>query len=78
MPNLLVVESSPRGERSMSRGLTKLFVEQWRKKHSEGRVVERDLMKTNLPFVTMPWLGAYFTPAEQHTAEMKGLLALSN
>jgi FMN-dependent NADH-azoreductase len=78
MPTLLVVESSPRGEHSMSRGLTKLFVEQWMKNHPGGRVVERDLMKSNLPFVTMPWLGAYFAPPEQHTAEMKDLLGLSN
>jgi FMN-dependent NADH-azoreductase len=78
MPNLLVVESSPRGEHSMSRGLTKLFVEEWRKNHPAGRVVERDLMKSNLPFVTMPWLGAYFAPPEQHSPEMKDLLALSN
>jgi FMN-dependent NADH-azoreductase len=78
MPTLLVVESSPRGEHSMSRGLTKLFVEQWMKNHPGGRVVERDLMKSNLPFVTMPWLGAYFAPSEQHTAEMKNILRLSN
>jgi FMN-dependent NADH-azoreductase len=78
MPSLLVVESSPRGEHSMSRGLTRLFVEQWMKNHPQGRVVERDLMKCNLPFVTMPWLGAYFAPPEQHTPEMKDLLRLSD
>lgn len=78
MPTLLVVESSPRGEHSMSRGLTKLFVEQWMNNHPGGRVVERDLMKTNLPFVTLPWLGAYFGPPEQHTPEMKDLLRLSD
>ncbi|MFA6231760.1 MAG: NAD(P)H-dependent oxidoreductase [Rhodanobacter sp.] len=78
MPTLLVVESSPRGEHSMSRGLTRMFVEQWMKNHPDGRVVKRDLMKSNLPFVTMPWLGAYFTPAEQHTADMKNILGLSN
>lgn len=78
MPTLLVVESSPRGEHSMSRGLTQLFVEQWMKNHPGGRVVERDLMKSNLPFVTMPWLGAYFAPPEQHTAEMNDILRLSN
>lgn len=78
MPTLLVVESSPRGEHSLSRGITKMFVEQWMKTHPDGRVVERDLMKSNLPFVTLPWLGAYFTPAEQHTAEMKNILGLSN
>ena len=78
MPTLLVIESSPRGEHSMSRGLTKMFVEQWLENHPGGRVVERDLMKTDLPFVTLPWLGAYFTPPEQHTPEMKDLLRLSD
>ncbi len=78
MPTLLVVESSPRGEHSMSRGLTKLFVEQWVKNHPDGRVVKRDLMESNLPFVTLPWLGAYFAPPEQHTPDMKDLLRLSD
>ena len=78
MPILLVVESSPRGEHSMSRGLTKLFVERWMKNHTDGRVVARDLTKSNLSFVTMPWLGAYFTPPEQQTAEMKDILRLSD
>ncbi|WP_075359427.1 FMN-dependent NADH-azoreductase [Caballeronia sordidicola] len=78
MPTLLVIESSPRGEHSMSRGLTKLFVENWLENHPGGRVVERDLMESNLPFVTMPWLGAYFTPPEQQTPEMKDILRLSD
>ena len=78
MPTLLVVESSPRGERSMSRGLASLFVERWLKNHPEGHVVHRDLMKTGLPFTNMPWLGAYFTPAAQQTSEMQQLLRLSN
>ncbi|KAA0889367.1 FMN-dependent NADH-azoreductase [Pusillimonas sp. ANT_WB101] len=78
MPTLLVVESSPRGEHSMSRGLTKMFVEEWVKTHPGGNVVERDLMESNLPFVTMPWLGAYFTPDEQQTPEMKETLHLSD
>lgn len=78
MSTLLVIESSPRDEHSMSRGLTKLFVEQWSINHPDGRVIERDLMNSSLPFVTMPWLGAYFTPATQHTNEMKDLLRLSD
>ena len=78
MQTLLVVEASPRGEQSMSRGLTRRFVREWSKNNPEGRVVERDLLKTSLPFVTMPWLGAYFTPADQHTDEMKQILSLSD
>lgn len=35
-------------------------------------------MKTNLTFVSMPWLEAYFTPSEHHTIEMKNILKLSD
>jgi FMN-dependent NADH-azoreductase len=51
MPTLLVVEASPRGDNSISRGL---------------------------PYVTMPWLAAYFTPPDQQTAEIKTQLQLSD
>ena len=78
MPSLLVVETSPRGDYSISRNLTRRFVERWRAAHPGGRVVERDLMETDLPFVNAPWLQAYFTPPERHSAEMKEVLRLSD
>ena len=78
MPTLLVIESSPRGGQSISRGLTAIFVEQWRERNPDGRVVERDLMESDLPFVTLPWLSAYFTPQELHTPEMQDIIKLSD
>ena len=78
MPTLLVVEASPRRDQSMSRGLTQRFVEAWTSGHPDGQVVTRDLTTTDLPYVTQPWLNAYFTPADQQTAEMKELLRLSD
>ena len=78
MTTLLVVETSPRGDYSISRHMTRRFVAAWRAVHPEGAVVERDLMETELPFVTAPWLQAYFTPAEQQSPEMKQALRLSD
>lgn len=78
MPRLLVVETSPRGEYSISRELTRRFVARWRSAHPDGEVVERDLMQTDLQFVNAPWLQAYFTPPEQHSAEMRDVLRLSD
>jgi FMN-dependent NADH-azoreductase len=78
MPHLLVVETSPRGDYSLSRNLTRRFVAEWQAAHPDGQVVNRDLMETNLPFVNAPWLQAYFTPPEQHSTEMKEVLRLSN
>ena len=78
MTTLLVVETSPRGDHSISRNLTHRFVDRWQAAHPDGRVVDRDLMETDLPFVNAPWLQAYFTPPEVHSAEMKAVLRLSD
>lgn len=78
MTKLLVVETSPRGDSSISRNMTSRFVEEWQAAHPSGEVVDRDLMTTNLPFVTAPWLQAYFTPLEHQSPEMKTALELSD
>jgi FMN-dependent NADH-azoreductase len=78
MSNLLVVETSPRGDHSISRRLTRRFVDNWREAHPGGQVVWRDLLETDLPFVNATWLKAYFTPPGQHSPEMKAVLRLSD
>ena len=78
MPKLLVVEASPRGDASISRNMTKRFVSHWREAHPDCSIVMRDLAETDLKFLTGPWLGAYFTPPDQQTPEMKALLSLSD
>lgn len=78
MTTLLVVETSPRGDHSISRNLTRRFVDRWEAAHPDGRVVDRDLMETDMPFVNAPWLQAYFTAPEMHSAEMKQVLRLSD
>ncbi len=78
MTKLLVVETSPRGAHSISRTMTRRFVADWQAAHRHGEVVTRDLTQTDLPFVTAPWLQAYFMPPEQHTQDMKDALRLSD
>ncbi len=78
MTKLLVVETSPRGDYSISRNMTRRFVSGWQAAHPGGEVIDRDLMETHLPFVTAPWLQAYFTPPQQHSPEMKEALRLSD
>jgi FMN-dependent NADH-azoreductase len=78
MTKLLVVETSPRGDHSISRNMTRHFVAEWKARHPGGVVVDRDLAKTNLPFVNAPWLAAYFTPPEQHSPEMMETLRVSD
>ncbi len=78
MTKLLVIETSPRGDQSISRNMTRQFVAEWQAAHLDGEVVYRDLAETNLQFINAPWLQAYFTPPEQHSPEMKAELCLSD
>ena len=78
MTTLLVIDTSPRGDASVSRTMTDRFVADWTAAHPGGEVVRRDLMETGLEFTTAPWLQAYFTPPPQHTDEMRRSLVLSD
>ena len=75
---LLVVETSPRGDSSVSRQLTRRFVADWQATHPQGKVVVRDLAEIQLPHVNAPWLQAYFTPDDKQSSEMKEVLRMSN
>lgn len=78
MTRLLVVETSPRGGLSVSRQMTQRFLAAWRTAHPGGLVVHRDLADTELPFVTAPWLHAYFTPPADQSQAMRDELRLSD
>ncbi len=78
MPSLLSIVASPRGDYSVSRALTAQFVDAWKSHHAGGTVVTRDLCQTKLPFIDLPWIAGAYTPAEQHSPEMKESLAISD
>ena len=78
MPTLLVVNSSPFSETSVSRGLTSEFVENWKKANPNGRVITRDLNASNLKTIDAAWIGAVYTPKDARTAEQKETLAVSD
>jgi FMN-dependent NADH-azoreductase len=78
MPTLLHIDSSPRGDRSISRKLSRAFAEEWQRKNLDGKVVYRDLVMTNLPFVDVQWIGGAYSPPEEHTPEQSAALRISD
>ncbi len=74
---LLRIDSSARRS-SVSRQLTGKFVEEWRKEHPEGEVIERDLVTTSLPNITDEWVQAVHADAATLTPEQKEVLATSD
>ena len=75
---LLQIDSSPLGDASLSRALSREFVKQWREANAGGEVVTRDLNAIPIPAIDGGWIGAVFTPEEARTAAQREGLALSD
>lgn len=78
MGNILHLDSSPRGNRSRSRQLSKKFVTKWLALHPQDTVVYRDLRTFPIPHITEEWIAADYTPLPEQTAKMSQILQLSN
>lgn len=78
MTRLLHLDSSPRGERSHSRQLTRTFVEEFTALHPDTTVVYRDLGHNPPPHVTEPWIAAAYSDPSGHAAEEKAAIAVSD
>jgi FMN-dependent NADH-azoreductase len=75
---LLKIDSSPMGERSISRKLIEEFAKTWIKSHPNGSVVSRDLTTTDIPVIDGGWVAAAYTPEDARTAEQKETLRVSD
>lgn len=68
MTHILRIESSIKGDASVSRKLTDRIVSRLTKAHPGATVTERDLSK-GVPAIDGAWIGAVFTPADQRSPE---------
>jgi FMN-dependent NADH-azoreductase len=75
---LLHIDSSPKGERSNSRLLTRFFVGQLRTRVDNLVVDTLDLSNNPPPHPTAMFASAIYTPAEQRTAEMNAATRVSD
>ncbi|HWW18394.1 MAG TPA: NAD(P)H-dependent oxidoreductase [Candidatus Saccharimonadales bacterium] len=77
-PTLLKIDSSPMGERSISRKLTTAFAKAWLKAHPGGTVISRDLTALHIPIVDGGWVGAAYAPEGARTPQQRDALATSD
>ncbi len=77
MTRLLVIDSSPMGDNSVSKRLTATFTQAWIKANPNGEVLKRDVAEMKLPHLDGEKLGAFFTPADQRSEDQKALAATS-
>lgn len=74
---VLRIETSARGEDSVTRQLQDAVVERLRQVHGEIELTTRDVSQ-GLEFVDAEWVGANYARAEQRSAEQQARLALSD
>ena len=78
MPTLLHISASPRGSSSISRQLSDAAVEAWKQRNPGGRIIGRDLAKTNLTFIDLDWIAGAYAPPETYNESHKKALAISD
>lgn len=77
MPRLLHIDSSIRGDQSVSRRLTSRAATAWRAAHPNGTLTYRDLGREPLPHLDESSGLARMIPTEQHTPEQRASWALT-
>ena len=77
MNKVLLVETSPRGNDSLSRKAGRLIIERL-KARGAIHLTTRDLQSDSIPHVDAVKMLAYFTPADQLTPAQRDTLALSD
>lgn len=75
---LLHLDSSPRGDRSISRTLTQHFVTLWKQMHPVVPVTYRDLGRYPVPAIDEAWIAAAFCPPDRLTPELESALMISD
>jgi FMN-dependent NADH-azoreductase len=78
MPTLLHLDVSPRGDFSISRQLSRAAVAAWKTRYPGGKIIERDLTRTEMTFVDLDWIMGAFSPPDQLTDDHKRALAISD
>ena len=78
MKSLLVINSSARITRSITRHLTSRFTESWLRRNPSGTVVHRDVGLNSPPAVNEAWIAAAFAQPGGEGTGVSGPLTLSD
>jgi FMN-dependent NADH-azoreductase len=78
MTTILHLDASARTTRSLTRRLSRRFVDAWLAHRPHDRVIRRDLAADPPPHVTEAWIAACFTPPDERDAAMRAALAWSD
>ncbi|GLK76814.1 FMN-dependent NADH-azoreductase [Methylopila jiangsuensis] len=78
MSTVLHIDASGRQSRSLTRALSRRFVDGWRAARPQDRVIRRDLAEAPPPLLSEAWIAAAFTPEAERAAAAREALRYSD
>jgi len=78
MKNILLIQSSPRGNESFSQQVAYSLVNDLKAHHPDAKVLVRDLAANPPPHVGLPFITGMYAPPEHRTPEQAKAIALSD
>ena len=78
MITILRIDVSARKERSLTRELSRRFIDEWLKQRPSDKIVQRDIGLNPPPAVSEDWIAAAFTPERERTKAQQATLQLSD
>jgi len=78
MTTILRIDVSARTNRSLTRGLSQRFIDEWQKQRPSDEIVQRDIGLEPPPAVSEDWIGAAFTPEKERSKDQQATLHLSD
>lgn len=78
MATVLKIDASARMTRSLSRGLTTAFTEQWLKSRPNDTLITRDVGLNPSPAISEAWIAAAFSAPEKRTLDQHEVLKVSD
>lgn len=75
---VLRIDASARVTRSLSRGLTAAFTQQWLKSRPDDTLITRDVGLNPPPAISEAWIAAAFTAPQQRIPEQQEALKVSD
>jgi FMN-dependent NADH-azoreductase len=78
MKTILHIDVSARKNRSLTRGLSQMFIEEWLKRCPSTEIINRDVGLEPPAAINEEWIAAAFTPEPNRTIAQQGALKLSD
>ena len=78
MNKVLIINASVRDEKSYSRKLTQIFVENWKNRNPQDKFTHREVGLIQIPTIDKKWIASAFIKPQDRTKQNQSGVKFSN